>query len=632
MGESFLGLPNRFKIVNNLYELAYNPNHALSAYQGYVLSTDYVKRTGGMSYCMKGTFYTLDLSPNPGSSPDIGNKLFPYNYIYADVVDANIFTGNAATATKLQNARKIELKGAVTGSVTTDLGEDVVIITNRNHNHDDAYIKKIGNTSADPVTGTLWVQSLTPTKNNEYSVGRADLKYYTIYGSHIYADTLSGELTGNASSATKLKTARTIKVILSSTSDTQNNSGVVSFDGSRDVTINVGTPFLHLTGGTISGSITLGGGLHPVPSDGKEHSIGSKNNRWSNVYANNIYATSISGNLTGNAGTASSLVTSRNIKVVLTNSDNVNMNYGSTAFDGSKDIEISVWCPYLPINGGTIRGGVVPSANSAFSLGSSRYKFSSVYADSFEGNAASATKLATSRAITIGNKTNNFDGSGAITFSLSEIGAAAISHGNHVPSIETANNARFLRNDNTWQTITPANIGALPTTTTHLSGDVPTSRKINGKSLSSDITLSYSDVGAAPSPTVIVGKYHSGMYVVGTKTGWLESGIQLTKGTWLIVGEIRLCIAPFRIITTIEARDDVGQTESRDIMNMGNYVGIKDNNWMLHKPSGIVTISTDKYVYMSIDTRNISSEYEGMVYDPADNRGLGMQITAFKLK
>jgi hypothetical protein len=37
---------------------------------------------------------------------------------------------------------------------------------------------------------------------------------------------------------------------------------------------------------------------------------------------------------------------------------------------------------------------------------------------------------------------------------------AASSHGNHVPAVETANNAKFLRNDNTWQTVTPANIGA----------------------------------------------------------------------------------------------------------------------------------------------------------------------------
>ena len=37
---------------------------------------------------------------------------------------------------------------------------------------------------------------------------------------------------------------------------------------------------------------------------------------------------------------------------------------------------------------------------------------------------------------------------------------AAESHGNHVPTTQTANNAIFLRNDNTWQTVTPANIGA----------------------------------------------------------------------------------------------------------------------------------------------------------------------------
>lgn len=43
---------------------------------------------------------------------------------------------------------------------------------------------------------------------------------------------------------------------------------------------------------------------------------------------------------------------------------------------------------------------------------------------------------------------------------------AKVSHGNHVPATETANNAKFLRNDNTWQTVTPANIGALSTSGT----------------------------------------------------------------------------------------------------------------------------------------------------------------------
>lgn len=39
-------------------------------------------------------------------------------------------------------------------------------------------------------------------------------------------------------------------------------------------------------------------------------------------------------------------------------------------------------------------------------------------------------------------------------------GKANSSHGNHVPETQTADNSKFLRNDNTWQVVTPANIGA----------------------------------------------------------------------------------------------------------------------------------------------------------------------------
>ena len=83
-------------------------------------------------------------------------------------------------------------------------------------------------------------------------------------------------------------------------------------------------------------------------------------------------------------------------------------------------------------------------------------------------------------------KVNNKPLSSDITLTPSDIGAAASSHGNHVPTTQTASNKVFLRNDNSWQNVTPANIGAVPTT-----------RKVNSKPLSGDITLSYSDVGAA---------------------------------------------------------------------------------------------------------------------------------------
>lgn len=48
----------------------------------------------------------------------------------------------------------------------------------------------------------------------------------------------------------------------------------------------------------------------------------------------------------------------------------------------------------------------------------------------------------------------------------------------------------------TKPTYTANEVNALPASTTHVSGDVPTSRKVNNKALSADITLSASDVGA----------------------------------------------------------------------------------------------------------------------------------------
>lgn len=65
-------------------------------------------------------------------------------------------------------------------------------------------------------------------------------------------------------------------------------------------------------------------------------------------------------------------------------------------------------------------------------------------------------------------------------------GKASSSHGNHVPNTQTHNNKKFLRSDNSWADVTPANIGA-----------VPTSRTINGVKL--DKNLSLSDLGISPS-------------------------------------------------------------------------------------------------------------------------------------
>lgn len=113
-----------------------------------------------------------------------------------------------------------------------------------------------------------------------------------------------------------------------------------------------------------------------------------------------------------------------------------------------------------------------------------------------------------------------------ITLSASDIGAATIEHGEHVPTVQAADNSVFLRNDNSWQPVTPENIGAateeqgqkadyaiqgIQVNGVHVSPDlnryvnvtiedleaVPKERKINNKSLESDVTLAAADVGAA---------------------------------------------------------------------------------------------------------------------------------------
>lgn len=116
--------------------------------------------------------------------------------------------------------------------------------------------------------------------------------------------------------------------------------------------------------------------------------------------------------------------------------------------------------------------------------------------DGFKGNSDTATKLTTPRSIngtnfdgtanittanwgtartlTVGNTGKSVNGTGNVSWSLSEIGAAAINHGNHVPTTQTANSRVFLRNDNTWQ--------SLPTASTSATGIVQLNNAINSTS------------------------------------------------------------------------------------------------------------------------------------------------------
>ena len=124
--------------------------------------------------------------------------------------------------------------------------------------------------------------------------------------------------------------------------------------------------------------------------------------------------------------------------------------------------------------GHAMASGTTPKANGTAAVGSETAKFARgdhvhPLQTSVSGNAGSADKVNNNLIIkfnsgaTEGTNLFTFNGSAAKTVNItpSAIGAAAASHGNHVPTTQTADNTKFLRNDNTWQSVTPANIGAL---------------------------------------------------------------------------------------------------------------------------------------------------------------------------
>ena len=75
----------------------------------------------------------------PAATANAGSSQIPANSDHVHPLQTTI-TGNAATATSLQTARSINLTGAVTGSVSTNLGGTVNIATTVNHTHTAAQV------------------------------------------------------------------------------------------------------------------------------------------------------------------------------------------------------------------------------------------------------------------------------------------------------------------------------------------------------------------------------------------------------------------------------------------------------------------------------------------------------------
>ena len=194
----------------------------------------------------------------------------------------------------------------------------------------------------------------------------------------------SSACSGNANTATTLKTARTING--------------TSFNGSANITTaNWGT----------ARTLTIG-------NSGKSVN-GSGNVSWT---LDEIGAAS--------SGHTHNKILDGNSNITITQTND------RSGLDGKNNIDLSSWYGVSISNGcsnnnnyGQVTFSVDARNGNVWARGTVK---APTFSGSLSGNASSATKLQTARAIKIGNTSRNFDGTGNVTWTLSDIGAAASNH------------------------------------------------------------------------------------------------------------------------------------------------------------------------------------------------------------
>lgn len=270
------------------------------------------------------------------------------------------------------------------------------------------------------MTGNLISRSILPYSRNGSTVSKQGI--YTIGSEHeqflaVWANTFHGVLNGNAATASKLTPGASITVRLKKTDNQSLDSGTQKFDGSKNIDIVVNAPFLHLSGGTLSGSLTTNGSLtvkesttlqgnvtingqgakvniengipvtignnltvkgdvsiagttytHNIVPAGPGMTLGSPTNKFELIHTNKITVNTLdvapapdgtTGKLNGTATFAESLLNSRAICVSVNAAHETDGSPGYQFFNGSNNITICTPAVgYLKLTGGTITGNL----------------------------------------------------------------------------------------------------------------------------------------------------------------------------------------------------------------------------------------------------------------------------------
>ena len=155
---------------------------------------------------------------------------------------------------------------------------------------------------------------------------------------------------------------------------------------------------------------------------------------------------------------------------------------------------------------------------------------------------------------------------------------AAYSHGNHVPTTQTANNAKFLRNDNTWQTVTPANIGAAASDHgEHVTFTTTTPKAAGTAAVGSATTVSRSD-HVHPAQTTITGNA-----ATATKATQDASGNVITS-TYATKNELNA-------VSTLVGNKSVAEQVNTAIGNLDGLVYTSETN----QETAVVPLNADTF-------------------------------------
>ena len=420
------------------------------------------------------------------------------NSLYAQVITSEI-TGNISTASKLKTARNIALTGDVTGNANFDGSGNISITTtvgNDSHTHSNSTITsldaskitsgiidiarlpkgalerlvKVQDDSARFALTTNSVQLgdtvlVTNTNKMYLVVDESQLNReagYQVYTAGSATEVPWSGVTGKPST---MPNPQALTISLNGTSQG-------AYTGSSAKSINI-TP-------ASIGAAAASHGTHVTYATIAAKAPGTASIGTSSKVAREDHVHPVQTTISGNSGTSSKWATARTITL----SGDVT---GSVSIDGSSDVTLTTT---VGNDSHSHSWTNITSKPSSFTPSAHNQSSNTITAMTGYTKASSASAIAAEDSLNtaIGKIEKALDGkqpSGSYALSDHNHNTvyAAKSHGNHVPATQTANNKVFLRNDNTWQTITPANIGAANASHTH--SYLPT----NGGTISGNLTV-----------------------------------------------------------------------------------------------------------------------------------------------